>query len=64
MANRTTLIIAHRLSTIRNADRVAVLKDGQVAEEGRHRDLLAAHGEYWQYHSLQLEGGSVLEARR
>ena len=38
---RTALIIAHRLSTIRHADRILVLRDGQVAEEGHHDDLVA-----------------------
>ncbi len=40
MENRTTLIIAHRLSTIRNADKIAVIKDGKLAETGTHHELL------------------------
>ncbi len=40
MENRTTLIIAHRLSTIRNADKIAVIKDGTVTETGTHRELV------------------------
>jgi len=40
MENRTTLIIAHRLSTIRNADKIAVIKDGKLAETGTHNELL------------------------
>lgn len=43
---RTVIMIAHRLSTIRNADRVYVLKDGQVEEQGKHDDLLEANGLY------------------
>jgi len=46
MQNRTTIVIAHRLSTIKNADRIIVLKDGQLVEEGTHAQLLALEGEY------------------
>lgn len=45
-AGRTLLVIAHRLSTIRSADRIVVLEDGRVTEQGRHDDLLAAQGRY------------------
>ena len=44
--NRTTIIIAHRLSTIRNADVIAVVKDGQIAEQGSHDQLMAMNAEY------------------
>ena len=43
---RTTLIIAHRLSTIRSADRILVIQDGAVAEQGSHHELLAKNGVY------------------
>jgi ATP-binding cassette, subfamily B, bacterial len=58
-AGRTALIIAHRLSTIRHADRILVLRDGKVAEEGDHDTLLARGGTYadlWHVQSGDLSG--------
>ena len=43
---RTTIIIAHRLSTVRNADRIAVIEDGRIAELGSHRELMEKNGAY------------------
>ena len=50
---RTTLIIAHRLSTIRNADRILVVDDNRIVEEGTHAQLLAAGGEYASLYNAQ-----------
>ncbi|NLW20417.1 MAG: ABC transporter ATP-binding protein, partial [Clostridiales bacterium] len=46
LAGRTSFIIAHRLSTIRKADRILLLEDGQITEEGRHEELLRRRGAY------------------
>ncbi|RYG44283.1 ATP-binding cassette domain-containing protein, partial [bacterium] len=46
MKGRTTLVIAHRLSTIREADKIAVLREGRVVEEGAHEALLEREGAY------------------
>jgi ABC-type transport system involved in Fe-S cluster assembly fused permease/ATPase subunit len=50
---RTVITIAHRLSTIADADRIVVLEDGQVVEEGTHEALLAREGRYWQLWNRQ-----------
>jgi ATP-binding cassette subfamily B protein len=52
-AGRTTLVIAHRLATIQNADRIVVVDATGVAEQGRHRDLIAANGAYRRLHDAQ-----------
>jgi len=46
MKNRTSIVIAHRLSTIQNADRIYVLENGSVIEEGSYQDLLALEGQF------------------
>jgi subfamily B ATP-binding cassette protein MsbA len=62
MSTRTTIDIAHRLSTIRKADRIVVLVDGAVAEEGTHEELLGKNGEYSRLYSIQaLEVGEPEE---
>ncbi|ADH86065.1 lipid A export permease/ATP-binding protein MsbA [Desulfurivibrio alkaliphilus] len=53
MARRTTFVIAHRLSTIKNADRVIVMQDGQIVEQGDHHSLLAQNGVYASLHQMQ-----------
>jgi ATP-binding cassette subfamily B protein len=51
---RTTIVIAHRLHTITHADRILVIEDGQIAESGRHDDLLRRNGRYASFYRLQL----------
>jgi len=53
MKDRTTFVIAHRLSTIQNADRILVLHQGQIVEEGVHIDLLRQNGHYKKFHDIQ-----------
>jgi len=53
MKGRTTLVIAHRLSTVRRADRIVVLEEGRIAEEGSHAALLTRRGLYRRLHDMQ-----------
>lgn len=52
--NRTSFVIAHRLSTIREADQIVVMEDGEIVEQGKHTELLAAHGAYYHLYKAQL----------
>ncbi len=54
MKGRTTFIIAHRLSSVREADHILVLKDGEIAEQGSHAELMAVGGTYREIFDLQL----------
>ncbi len=54
MHGRTTLVIAHRLSTVEDADRIIVMKDGRIVEEGAHRELIGRDGWYSMLHGMQF----------
>ena len=54
LAGRTSFLIAHRLSTIRKADLILVVRDGRIVEQGRHEELLRAHGYYHDLYSRQF----------
>jgi ABC-type multidrug transport system fused ATPase/permease subunit len=56
LQGRTSIIIAHRLSTIMNADRIIVMKDGKIVQEGKHSELINREGEYKKLWSLQKGG--------
>jgi len=59
MQNRTSFIIAHRLSTIRNADRILVMRDGDIVEQGNHEELLARGGFYTELYNSQFEQSAI-----
>jgi subfamily B ATP-binding cassette protein MsbA len=59
MQGRTTIVIAHRLSTIEHADRIVVLEQGHVVEEGSHGALLARGGVYAKLHRMQFTAASL-----
>jgi ATP-binding cassette subfamily B protein len=54
MEGRTSIVIAHRLSTVLKADRILVLKDGVIAEQGSHEELLALGGTYRELYETQF----------
>ena len=62
MRDRTSIVIAQRLSTVKNADKVVVLKEGVVVEEGTHDELLRRGGEYTEIYDLQLRPQELPEA--
>jgi ATP-binding cassette subfamily B protein len=61
LAGRTSVVIAHRLSTVRAADRILVIEDGRVVEQGTHHELLAQGGRYEELHRTQFDAGPLDE---
>lgn len=59
MADRTTIVIAHRLATIRSADRIVVMDEGQIVEQGDHDSLIAKNGLYARLAELQFNSGEM-----
>ena len=55
MKDKTCFVIAHRLSTIRHADLIVVVKDGRIAEQGTHEELIKKQGVYYQMYEAQFE---------
>ena len=53
MQERTTFVIAHRLSTIQKADQILVIEDGDIVERGKHQELIAAQGRYYELYTYQ-----------
>jgi ATP-binding cassette subfamily B protein len=56
MRERTTIVIAHRLATVLSCDRILVMDEGRIVEEGTHRTLIAAGGLYARLAKLQFQG--------
>ena len=55
MKGRTTFVVAHRLSTIEKADKIVVMGNGEILEQGTHEQLLAMNGHYTRLHSRQFD---------
>ena len=56
--NRTSIVVAHRLSTIRNADKIIVISEGKIKEEGTHEELISQNGAYKLLYNLQFKDGN------
>ena len=64
MQDRTTLVVAHRLSTIINADRILVIDQGRIVEDGRHEDLIRQGGLYDRLYRMQFRNGADVPSVR
>jgi ABC-type multidrug transport system fused ATPase/permease subunit len=54
--DKTVIIISHRFSTVRNAEKIFVLKEGEIVERGSHKELMSQKGIYEEAYNLQAEG--------
>ena len=59
LQGRTSFIVAHRLSTIRNADRILVIHDGMITEDGTHDELMQKKGSYYELYTNQFRDESI-----
>ncbi len=59
LKGRTAIIIAHRLTTVENADRIVVIDDAEIVEEGNHQDLMNKKGKYWQLYDMYFRHQSL-----
>lgn len=59
MQGRTAFIVAHRLSTIENADRILVIENGDIVEQGSHNELIEKQGAYFDLYMSQFKGQAV-----
>ena len=64
MRGRTSIVIAHRLATVRNVDRIVVLSQGRIVEQGSHDELLARNGAYARLYELQFDEKAAEQHRR
>ena len=55
MRDRTVIVIAHRLSTVHNADKILVLDNGKIIDEGSHEELMNRDGVYKELHNMQFQ---------
>jgi ATP-binding cassette subfamily B protein len=61
--DRTVIAIAHRLSTLRKANRIMVVKDGELIEVGQHSELMKLKGEYYKLHAMQNEMHELMHGK-